>query len=365
MTRKKLWLSVALAALTSAVLPAMAQQTGSIHGHANDPTGATITNGIISLSTDGGHTAKYTFNTDANGDFKGSDVAPGSYTVSLREPNTPADKVLDQFQDVKVTAGADTAQNFDLSRPDYIKKLTPEQQKQLAEVKAANAGILKENAVVKNLNADLVKARADNQAKNFADADALMSRDVQAKPDASLLWVELGIAQKGEKKFDAAITSLQKAISLEAASKKPNLQVEGIAGDALGEAYGDSGHVPESVAAYDAATKADPSNAGMFYTNEAIVMNRNGHGDETVAAADKAIAADPNKAIAYYLKGQSLIQKATVDPKTQKIVAPPGCAEAYQKYLDLAPNGPFANDAKGVLASIGEKESTSYRAKRH
>ena len=103
----------------------------------------------------------------------------------------------------------------------------------------------------------------------------------------------------------------------------------------------------------------------MFYTNETIVLSRAGQTDATIAAADKAIAADPTKAIAYYLKGQALISKATVDPKTQKIVAPPGTADAYNKYLELAPNGPMAPEAKSVLAEIGEKINTKYNAKQH
>jgi tetratricopeptide (TPR) repeat protein len=375
MMKTKLWLTTALAATVMVTLPGVAQQTaapaattaataakvGSIHGHVNDPTGADITDGIIGLSTDGGQTSVYTFHTDASGDYTGSNIKAGTYTETLREPNTPKGKVLDEFQNVKIVAGQDTTQNFDLSRPDYVKKLSPEQQKQLAKVKAENAKILKENSVIKNLNADLKQARQDNQNKNYAAADALMSKDTALKPDAYLLWVELGVAQKGEKKYSDAITSLTKAISLDKAEKKPNQQVMGIAEDALGEVYGDSGKIPEAQAAYDAAAAADPSSAGMFYQNEAIVMNRNNQGDATVTAADKAIAADPKAPIPYYLKGQALIQKATVDPKTQKIIAPPGCVEAYQKYLDLAPNGPFAGEVKGILASIGQKQQKVYR----
>jgi len=33
------------------------------------------------------------------------------------------------------------------------------------------------------------------------------------------------------------------------------------------------------------------------------------------------------------------------------MILPPGCAEAYQKYLQLDPKGQFSADAKGVLAS--------------
>jgi hypothetical protein len=84
--------------------------------------------------------------------------------------------------------------------------------------------------------------------------------------------------------------------------------------------------------------------------------------DDAAAAADKAAAADPTKAEAYYIKGQALIQKATVDPKTQKIVAPPDCIEAYQKYLEVAPTGPHAEEVKGILQGIGAEVRSTYKA---
>jgi tetratricopeptide (TPR) repeat protein len=368
MNWKKLWLTVAIAALITAVVPAMAQtatptptQTGSIHGYVNDPTGAAITDGIIQLIPEGSTTPKYTFKTDDSGNYKGTGIAVGAYVVTLREPNTPKGQVIDQFNGVRIAGGQDTVQNFDLSRAAYLAKLTPEQRKALEKVKAENAKILKENAQIKNLNKDLEQARKDNAAKNYAAAETLMQRDVALKPDAYLLWVELGTAQLGQKKFNDAINSMTKAIQIDQQSKKPNLEVEGIAGNVLGEAYGDAGQFDKSDAAYTAAAQADPKSAAMFYTNEAIVMNRNGQNDLTVKAADAAIAANPNNPIPYYLKGQALIQKATVDPKTQKIIAPPGCAEAYKKYLELAPNGPFSNDAKSVLQSLGQKIQSTVR----
>jgi predicted Zn-dependent protease len=244
--------------------------------------------------------------------------------------------------------------------------MTPEQRKQMQEVQKQNSAAMKDNAVIKNLNGDLAKAREDIKAKNYADADSLMTKDTQAKPDASILWLELGIAQDGEKKYTDAETSLKKASSLESAKPKPDVATIGAADNSLGEALAGENKGPDAVASYDAAVKADPTHAGMYYTNETIILARSGqNGDATAAAADKAIAADPNNPIPYYLKGQALISKATVDPKTQKIVAPAGCEEAYQKYLELAPDGPFAPDAKNILASMGATVQTSYHAKTH
>ena len=363
MPKTKIWLALLCAALlVPATVHLHAQETGTIHGHVQDPAGTPMKGGTVSLSTDGGKTAKYSFKTDDNGDYKGDGIAAGTYTVIYRNPDTPPDKVVDEFNDVKIPAGADITQDFDMTRAEYLAKMTPEQRKLMEEVKAKNAAVLKENSQIKNLNADLLKAREDNKDKNYAEADSLMTRDTGAKPDAAVLWVELGIAQKGEKKYTDAATSLQKAIDLDKASKKPNPDLQAVAGDNLGEALALAGKIPEAQAAYDAAAQADPKSAGIRYANEAIIMDRVGNIDATVAAADKAIAADPSKPIPYYLKGKALINKATVDPKTNKIVAPPGCAEAYQKYLELAPDGPFAADAKSVLAEMGTTVKSTYKA---
>jgi tetratricopeptide (TPR) repeat protein len=360
---KKLWLTAALISPLAAF--GQAGSTGSIHGHAQDPAGTPLANAQIQLSTDG-KTALYTFPADANGDYKGDNIKPGTYVVTMfiKGPNDTNPKPVDRFENVKIVAGQPATQDFDLSRPEYIKKLSPEEQKQLADMKSKNAGIQKENAQVKNLNADLASARQSIKDKKFDDAATLMQKDSAAKPDAAVLWVELAIAQNGQKKSDDAITSAKKAIETNAASKKPSPEIEGAANNTLGEAYAAKNQIPDATAAYDAAAKAQPAQAGMFYSNEAIVLAKSGgNADAVAAAADKAIAADPNKPVPYYLKGQALIAKATVDPKTNKIVAPPGCEEAYEKYLQLDPNGPMAADAKNILTQIGSKQAKSYKAK--
>jgi tetratricopeptide (TPR) repeat protein len=360
MTRTKLWLA-AVVMIFTAVLAQAQNKTGQIHGHTNDPAGTPLTNAQVQLSTDG-KTAKYTFTTDANGDYKGDNIEPGTYFVTLLQaaPNGGPPKPVDRFDNVKVNAGQDTTQDFDLSRPEYIKKLPPEVQKQIQEIKQKNSEINKENAGIKQLNAQLQQARADMQQKNYDQAATLMQQATQLKPDSSVLWLELGMAQNGQKKYQDAATSLQKAVDLDKAAKKPNPEIQGAAYNALGEADANLNKIPDATAAYDAAAQVQPANAAMFYSNEAIILSKAGNADATVAAADKAIQADPKRPVPYYLKGQALISKATVDPKTQRIVAPPGCEEAYEKYLELDPNGPMAADAKGILQQIGAKQQTKF-----
>jgi tetratricopeptide (TPR) repeat protein len=210
-----------------------------------------------------------------------------------------------------------------------------------------------------------------------------MQQATAAKPDEGILWLTLGDAQLGsadaaakaakaagtspsdpaiQQKYTDAITSYKKSIDLNAASKKPSPEVAATSQNQLGQAYGKMGNAKDSADAYEAAAKAMPANASMYYYNEAATLYNAGKLPEAEAAADKAIAADPKKADAYYIKGQALIPQATVDPKTQKIVAPPGCVEAYQTYLELAPDGPHAADVKGILQGIGAQVKSTYKA---
>jgi len=395
-TQMKRTISLWLGLLAFAMAPVLAQTpvaapTGKIHGHVTNPSGATQASGSVSLSSDGGHTSKYTFPVSANGDYAG-EAAAGTYMVIFRQADTPPDKMVDSFENIKVVAGTDTAQDVDMSRPEFIDKLPPEAKKQAEEMKKHNAEALKVNAVIKGLNADLKVAvqdikdadgaraaavqqlgagaakpaidakEAEIKTAKYTEIESLMTKDTNAKPDASVLWAQLGQAQIGLKKFDDAEKSYKKVIELEAASKKPDPKIQGLANSGLGEIYARKGQVPEANAAYDAAAKANPTEAGFYLRNEAVIFFQMNNADAQVAAADEAIKADPNAALLYYLKGQGLVSKATVDAKTQRIVLPPGCAEAYQKYLELAPNGPYAADAKGILEQAGTKVNSSFKA---
>jgi len=352
------------AALLSVAMAVAQAPTGKIHGHVTDPTGVPKGNGTISLSTDGGHTTKYSFPVNATGDFTGDNIAPGTYSLILRYPDTGEGKFVDLIDNVKIVAGEDLHQDDDMSRQAYLDKMTPEQKKQVEEFRKKNAEVMKSNAMIKNLNSDLAEARQDNKDKKFAEAETLMLKDTGLKPDGELLWYELGMAQMGLKKWDDAATAFKKAADLGTASKKPNPELIGGADAALGEVYARGGKAADAPAEYDAAAKINPTKAAFYYQNETVVFFNTGNADLQAAAADKAIAADPKAPLPYYLKGQALAGKITVDPKTGAYIVPPGCAEAYNKYLELAPTGQYVADVKALLAATQTKVDNKYKAKK-
>jgi tetratricopeptide (TPR) repeat protein len=126
----------------------------------------------------------------------------------------------------------------------------------------------------------------------------------------------------------------------------------------LADAYAKSGQTDKAVQQYAAAATADPTNAASYYYNEGAVLTNTGKVDDAIAAFDKSIALDPKRADAYYWKGVDLIGKATM--KDNKMVAPEGTADAFNKYLELQPTGKYADAAKQMLAQIGASVTTSY-----
>jgi len=388
-------LSLCLGLVALAFMPAVAQQpaggpVGKVHGHVLNPTGQPQSNGTVSVSADG-QTSKADLPVGPDGSFSG-EVAPGTYSLIYRAPDTPKGQMVDQIRNVKIVAGEDLAQNIDMSRQEFIDKMTPEQRKQLEEIRKANAEALKANSVINNLNADLKSVSTDKhdidtalqtaqqqlgataskadletkaneiRAAKYNDIESMMAKDTAAKPDEAILWTNLAFAQFGLKKNDEAIANYKKALDLETASKKPRGEVIGAAQAGLGEVYARTGKVEDANAAYDAASKADPTRAPVYLKNEAIIFFQQSNATAQAAAADKAIAINPNDALLYYIKGQALVQNATVDPKTNRIILPDDCTAAYQKYLELAPSGPFSQEVAGILQQAGQKVSSSFKA---
>jgi len=398
-------LSLWLGLLAFALLPALSEVPKSkVHGHVTNPTGAPESKGTITFvgveraaSGPGMHaiTSDAGVFTVVDGEYSG-EVPPGMYKIVFRSPGMSHDKEVDHIDNVQVVSGKDNQIDDDMSRKEFVDNMSADQKRQLEEFRKKNAEALKTNAIVKNLNADIGTVNQDNKdadnaavlaaqalgagatktdievktgeikAAKYGEIETLMLKDTAAKPDAAILWILLGQAQvniasvKGDaQKYAEAETNLKKGLEVDAA-KKPLPSNQGLAYSCLGEIYARTSKIPEANDAYDAAAKAFPAGAAGYYKNEAVILSNLGNADASVVAADKAIAVDPTLAIAYYLKGQGLIQKATIDPATGKMILPPGCAEAYQKYLDLDPNGKFASDVKGILAEATQTHSTTF-----
>jgi tetratricopeptide (TPR) repeat protein len=230
---------------------------------------------------------------------------------------------------------------------------------------------------VKSLNEKLAAAKVASDGGDYDSAITDLTAANEIDPSRDLIWFKLGDAYRQsatkqtdttekQKRLGEAVDSYQKALQLKLAAtndKDPN-RTKTIAAyyNNLAEAYSKDGKVDDAVKTYEQAAQADPTAAAQYYFNEGAVLTNAGKADAATAAFDKCIAADPTRAEAYYQKGVNLMAKATL--QGGKTIPAPGTIESFQKYLELAPTGPNAQNAKDLLASLGATVQTSYGTKK-
>jgi tetratricopeptide (TPR) repeat protein len=361
--------------------------TGTIHGRVINPSGSPQKDGTVSLSVDGGVTLSYNFPVSPTGNYSGQ-APPGEYTIVYRAPDTPEGKIVDYVSGVVIAAGQDTAQDIDMTRAEFVARLSPDQQRLLHELSEANIAAASDaNRDASAVNADLQIVSLDFQAADnarvtaaqnlgaaagpadvdemtseienakMAEIETLMTKDASTDPNEPVLWIALARAETGLKNYLDAETNFKKALNLAQKEDSPRPEVIGAAQSGLGEVYALTLMVDDANSAFDAAAKADPSNANRYLRNQAIIFYNARNFPAQIDAADIAIKADPGQAVLYYIKAQGLAEDARVDPETNKLVLPPGCADAYRKYLELAPTGPHAAQVTAFLQRTSDDAS--------
>ena len=370
-----------LLALGLCVPPVFAQAAGSVKGVCKDAQGTPLVDAVVVWANmDNGQ--KYTLKTNKKGEYFSLGLTPGKYLVTLYRSadDMKANKELDHVKGFTVTLDENELP-FDLKKEQENaakgQGLTPEQLKQMQE---AQAKAEKEKSTVGQLNDKLnaAKAAMDAPTPDYDAAIADLNEANQMDASRYQLWAYLGSAYRRsvdkqtdpaerQKRLESSAQAYQKAIDLKqnAADKDPNA-AKVIAGyyNNLADAYGRSRppKVEEAIKAYNMAAQTDPSGAGQYYFNEGATLTNAGKADEANAAFDKCLAIDPTRTEAYYQKGVNLLGKATLQGDKQ--VPAPGTVEAFQKYLELAPAGPNAQNAKDFLASLGSPVETGYGKKK-
>jgi tetratricopeptide (TPR) repeat protein len=127
----------------------------------------------------------------------------------------------------------------------------------------------------------------------------------------------------------------------------------------LGLAYAQAKKLPEAQAELEKAVALEPASACKYYFNLGAVEANAHQDDGATVAFQKAIAGDPKCAEAYFQLGNSLMMKATTAPDGT-VTPAPGTVEAFQKYLEVAPNGPNVEAAKAMIVALGSKVETNY-----
>lgn len=350
--RMALMLSLAMSLGVLSVFAA-GQAMTQVRGNCKDDNGKPIVGATVELMNVDTN-RKVTVKTDKHGDYLTMGVTMGNYKVTLYDSDG---KVMWVFNNRQLSADPDSnVIDFDLAKERaaaaHAQGLSPEEQKKMQETQAQTSKIKSINDLLTKAG-EALKATPPNWELALTFLQQAADQD-QGQHD--LVYGRLADALSQLNKLPEAEAAYTKAISL--------APTKGEYYNNLGQVYLKENKVNEAIAQYNKAAEVDPAHAGIYYFNLGAVLINKGRGDEALVAMDKAIAADPTKAEAYYQKGLILIGKATYG-SDGKVVPAPGTIEALNKYLELAPTGPHAEDAKALLGSLGGTVQTQFGTDKH
>ncbi len=339
-----------LPVLLLALLAPAAWAQAFLRGVCKDVDGKPVAGAqVIFQNKDNGR--KYSpLKTDKSGEFRALGFQTGIYTVTLVKDGQTVFTM-----DTRLVSGENIV-DIDMKKEQARAGATVS-----AEQKKAMEEQEKEVAKIKGLNEQLAAAKAAEDAGNPQQAVQILTQATQVDPNQPVVWARLADAERnlGKAQTDPTERKATYGRAVEDYKKAIAIKPQGAFYNNMGEALAKIGDFDGAINAYHEAANIDPTNAATYYFNEGAILTNSGKVDQANAAFDKAIAADPAKAEAWYQKGVNLLGKATVD-KEGKMVAPPEASQALNKYLELAPNGPNAEAAKQLLATLGSTIETSY-----
>jgi tetratricopeptide (TPR) repeat protein len=352
-----------------------AQNNGTISGQVLDINGKPWAGLTIQAVSDQG--SKSEAKSDNDGKYRITGLRAGIYDLSIAAFPPPNDKQpAYQFAKVRVQSGNEEAKadaNFKdimakqgAAAQEQLKKQEEEKQKFAGMKQHFDAGVaLLEQE--KTARADLQKATPDQRdaaKQKVADLSNQAATELQAAqkgapekdPNQHILWAKLAEAYDVAGRNDEAGEAYQQAVN--AAQANPAIKGPQIAGyyNNLGNVLARAGKIDDAKAAYTKSAETDPPNAATAWRNFGISLYNAGRLKEAVEPLKKATEIDPKSAQAWYLLGAALVGSMETKKEGDKLVfvVQPGTAEAYQKALELDPNGPYGAQAKQGLEALSQ-----------
>ena len=359
-------LALAATGLAIFAFSALAQQ-GSMQGDVKGPDGKPLPGAMVKIDrTD--IKAHYQVKTDKKGHYFHAGLPYGTYNVSI----DVGGKDQPVTQGVPLHGGDPVNVPIDLSQAaqgqdqakaqaalDATRGLSKEEKAAQEKANKEREEALKKN---KELNDAFNAGIAGAQAKQYDQAVASFTKASELDPKQHVVWAQLAESEvnyAGTKSGADADGEMQKGLAAYAKAIELKPDDAGYHNN-YALALARAKKFPEAQGELTKAAALDPPNAGRYYYNLGALLVNAGQNEPAGEAFKSAIEKDPNYADAQYQYGVYLLSKATVGADG-KVTPVPGTADAFQKYLQLKPDGPFADSAKSMLASLGSTIDTSYK----
>ena len=339
---------------------AAAQGIGRIYGQVLDREGKPFPDVTVVIQSEMGQT--WEVKTDKNGKYSQSGLKGANtiYTIKFKVK----DQVIWEEKRRLESAGEE---KVDLNIKEKIakqgavnveeEKKREEESKKFEGMKAhfeAGRAALDQAKLIRNEMMRLPADQRSSMQQKLTEVSATAISEFQAAeqaagpadPNHHIVLAKLGEAYETAGRYEEASAAYQKAIDL-----KPD---EAGYHNNLGNSLAKLGKVPEAMASYEKSAALDPANAANAWRNAGIVLYNANKLKEAIVPLEKAVALDPKNADSWYLLGASRLAAMETKQVGDRLtfVVQPGTVEAYQKYLELAPTGRFAADAKAALASL-------------
>jgi tetratricopeptide (TPR) repeat protein len=372
------WLALIVAFLFPAIAAA---QNASVHGQVSDKDGKPWPGVTVQIKSENGQT--FNLKTDNNGKYSQIGLAPGVYTFTLNDPAAGLSNFTEQHQ---IQGEQDNTVDFNFkqiiaqnaaSHPEEQQKQKEAQDKfklmkghvddgvaKFTEINSLQAQLHTAPPDQKSALQDKVKADAQAAAQDFQQAETMVGE--KDTKNHAIILANLGQAYSLSGQYDQAVAAYQKAAGLN--PEAPTYLNMSLAQVNLAAQTTDptaaSQHVTDAGASCDKAAALDPTSATKCWKNIAIVLTNKGDFKDAVAPLQKVTQLDPKDAQAWYLLGTANV--GLIDSKQEgnkmTYIIPPGTADAFQKCIDLDPNGPYAAQAKqnlDALSAMSGGESVS------
>ncbi len=358
----------ALAALVFTLLASTAvAQTGAVRGRVLDESGQGIQGAMVYIERIGMR-GNYKVKTNKKGSYFHAGLPMGEYNLRL-EIN---DQEIQTINSYRVKLGEPEAVDFDLGEikreqqaaqgaggptKEQLAGMSEQQRKRYEEdLKKRQQQISKNKELNETFNAGMEAKRLED----FAIAVQHFKKAAEIDPEQHVVWGNMAEALAGlvraktgaerDTVSEEAISAYRQAITLEPDPAYANN---------LGLLLIRLNRFDEGVAELEKAAEMSPENAGTYYFNLGATMVNTGNTQGAIDAFKKATVAKPDFANAYYQLATALVGTATMNDDGSVIPAP-GTVEAYQKYLDLEPAGPYAASAQAMVQTLSSTLETSF-----
>jgi tetratricopeptide (TPR) repeat protein len=202
--------------------------------------------------------------------------------------------------------------------------------------------------------------KMDTDAKTAVSELAMAEQGVQAKDtkNHAVVWSNLAQAYDKAGQAQEAVDAYQKAIDLQPSAGIYQNQSTSLAALAVAQTdpKAQADKLAQASSDCDQAAKLDPNPAAALacWKNIGIILTGKSDFKDAVPPLVKATQLNPKDVQAWFLLGSAYTGLIMPNQQGDKITydIPPGTTDAYQKVIDLDPNGPYAVQAKQNLDAL-------------